>query len=88
MRFEYDPEKSISNAQKHGIDFEKAQELWLDDNILEIQVAFEGEPRSIVIGRISDKCWTVVITYRDGVVRIISARRSRKKEVYLYGQEN
>ena len=27
MEFEYDPEKSSTNARKHGIDFEIAQQL-------------------------------------------------------------
>lgn len=31
MDFEYDPEKSLQNKQKHGIDFEEAQMLWLDE---------------------------------------------------------
>ena len=28
MQFEYDPNKSKSNKEKHGIDFDEAQELW------------------------------------------------------------
>jgi len=29
--FEFDPEKSAANLAKHGIDFEAAQALWLDE---------------------------------------------------------
>ena len=43
-----------------------------------------GEERYLVIGAISGKMWTGVITYRDGAVRIISVRRSRKEEVEYY----
>lgn len=32
--FEYDTNKSQSNKQKHGIDFEEAQQLWKDHNLL------------------------------------------------------
>lgn len=32
MHFEYDQQKSASNKEKHGIDFEEAQALWDDAN--------------------------------------------------------
>jgi uncharacterized DUF497 family protein len=82
--FEYDSNKSISNLEKHGIDFVAAQELWLDTDLIELQVKSEDEPRFLVIGLIANKHWSVVITYRGSKVRIISARCSRKKEVELY----
>jgi uncharacterized protein len=28
MPFEFDPEKSAANSEKHGIDFIQAQEIW------------------------------------------------------------
>ena len=31
MLFEYDPTKSNANLEKHGIDFEEAQDLWLGE---------------------------------------------------------
>ncbi|MGE4472760.1 MAG: BrnT family toxin [Sulfuricurvum sp.] len=43
MIFEYDPDKSSSNLQKHGIDFERAQLLWGDPNALEIQAKSDSE---------------------------------------------
>jgi len=42
------------------------------------------EPRSLVIGKIADKHWSGIITYREERVRIISVRRSRKEEVEVY----
>jgi len=36
MDFEYDPDKSRANKAKHGIDFEEAQALWDDPDLLEI----------------------------------------------------
>jgi hypothetical protein len=36
MPFEWDPQKSIANKEKHGIDFEIAKRLWLDQNRVEI----------------------------------------------------
>ena len=82
--FQYDPDKSISNKHKHGIDFDDAQALWDDPDYLEIPARTEGEPRFIVIGMIRGTHWSAVITRRNGSIRIISVRRSRKKEVELY----
>jgi uncharacterized DUF497 family protein len=82
--FEFDPRKSKSNLEKHGIDFVQAQMLWLDPDLLEIPAKTVDESRFLVIGRIGDKHWSAVITYRDENIRIISARRSREEEVELY----
>ena len=82
--FEYDPNKSQLNLDKHGIDFDAAQQLWLDDNLIEIQANTSDEPRSLVIGKIAGKHWSAVITHRTPNIRIISVRRSRKSEVALY----
>ena len=82
--FEFDPGKSRRNREKHGIDFYEAQELWEDPDLLEIPARTEDEPRSLIIGRIDDKYWSAIITYRDGSIRIISVRRSRPEEVELY----
>jgi uncharacterized DUF497 family protein len=84
IEFEFDHDKSLSNLNKHGIDFEQAQALWSDFNLLEVQARSDDEPRFVVIGKIQDKHWSAVITYRDGRIRIISVRRSRQAEVKLY----
>jgi uncharacterized protein len=84
MEFEFDPAKSISNKQKHGIDFYEAQALWNDSDFIEIPLKTIDEPRVLVIGRISEKHWSAIITYRSEKVRIISVRRSRKEEVEIY----
>lgn len=82
--FEYDNNKSASNLEKHGIDFVTAQALWLEPCLVEIRVKSEDESRFLVIAGINNKHWSAVITYRGSAIRIISARRSRKKEVKLY----
>ena len=84
MKFEFDPEKSLSNLQKHGIDFIKAQALWSDPDYLEIPAKTIDESRFLVIGQIDDVHWSGVITYRGDAIRIISVRRSRKEEVDIY----
>ncbi len=84
MDFEFDPLKSEANRKKHGIDFVEAQVLWDDPNRLEIPAKTQDEARSIVIGQIREKHWSALITYRGDKVRIISVRRSRRKEIIWY----
>lgn len=84
MIFEYDSNKSDSNKRKHGIDFDEIQALWDDPDLIEIPVKTADEPRVVVIGKISEKHWSVVVTYRENNIRIISARRSRKEEISIY----
>jgi uncharacterized DUF497 family protein len=82
--FEFDPSKSESNLEKHGIDFVDAQAIWRDSDFIEVQAKSGDEPRSLVLGMIGGKHWSAIITYRSEVIRIISARRSRESEVALY----
>ncbi len=84
MEFEFDESKSLANKAKHGIDFLDAQALWNDPDLLEVPARTSDEPRGIVIGRIGDKHWSAIITYRGERIRIISVRRSRKEERNLY----
>lgn len=88
MEFEFDPRKSISNKQKHGLDFHEARALWNDPDLIEVPVQTIDEPRYLVIGMIEGKHWSGVITYRGDKVRIISVRRSRKEEVEIYESES
>lgn len=82
--FEFDDEKSQANLHKHGIDFHDAQALWADQDLLEVRAKSSDEPRYLVIGLIGMKHWSAVITYRGEKIRLISVRRSRKREVELY----
>lgn len=79
MEFEFE-----SNKKKYGINFDEAQVLWDDPDLIEIPVKTVDEPRFLVIGKISEKYWSVIITYRREKIRIISARRARKEEVDIY----
>lgn len=62
----------------------EAQVLWDDPNRLEIPAKTQDEARSVVIGQIQKKHWSAFITYRGDKVRIISVRRSRRKEIIWY----
>ncbi|SIT16634.1 hypothetical protein SAMN05421686_112110 [Thalassolituus maritimus] len=82
--FEYDLAKSEANLAKHGIDFNAAQELWDDPDLIEVPALVADESRYLIVARLGHKHWSAVITYRGGNVRIISVRRSRRSEVALY----
>lgn len=84
MRFEYDEDKSAANKDKHGIDFEEAQALWRDADLLEIPARTTDEPRWMVIGTLDGRHWSAVITRRGDNVRLISVRRSRDEEAQVY----
>jgi len=84
MEFEFDENKSKINQEKHGIDFVNAQHLWIDPNRIELLAKTEDEPRFMLIGKIGDKHWSAIITYRQTKIRLISVRRSRTNEVNLY----
>lgn len=84
MSFEFNPKKSDSNKIKHGIDFIEAQELWSDLDLLEVPAKTTDEVRFLVIGKIDERHWAGIITYRNDNIRIISVRRARNEEIELY----
>ncbi|MGC1528297.1 MAG: BrnT family toxin [Phormidesmis sp.] len=89
MEFEFDEKKRAANLEKHKIDFIEAQRIWADPNRLEIPARTDGsEFRFVVIGQVSGKVWSAVITYRGSAVRIISVRHTKKNELAAYEGEN
>jgi hypothetical protein len=87
MKFEWDDDKSRPNLLKHGIDFEEAKNLWLDENRIQIRAPYPVENRGILISKYKEKLWTAIFTMRGDATRIISVRRARRKEAKLYEKE-
>ena len=87
MEFEFDDQKSVTNMEKHGIDFIEAQGIWDDPDFIEIPARAVDEPRFLVVGMFRGTCWSGIVTYRAERVRIISVRRSRKEEIEIYEGE-
>jgi len=87
MNFQFDKRKSLSNQQKHGINFVEAQAVWGDPDRLVIPARTVDEPRYMIIGRMRGITWSGIFTIRGDNIRIISVRRSRKEEVELYESE-
>ena len=88
MKFEWDPDKSVSNEAKHGIDFSSAKSLWENEGRIEIHAPYPLEDRAVLIARYKGILWAAVYTLRGDAIRIISVRRARKREVNLYEKEN
>ncbi len=84
MEFEFDPLKSERNKKKHGIDFVEAQELWADEDRLEVPANTGDEPPYVLIAQYRESIWTAIFTYRGERVRLISVRRARQQEKELY----
>ena len=85
--FQWDENKNRANTEKHGISFERAA-LVFDGPILRFEDNRRGygEIRYKCIGRIDGELFAVVFTPRNGVVRIISARKARRDERRDYRQ--
>ena len=63
MMFDWDPKKSLANREKHGIDFETAKSLWLDEKRVEIEMAFPDEGRWALIAKIQERTGRQSIRY-------------------------
>ncbi len=92
MEFEWDDNKNKVNLEKHGIDFEQAKEIFMDDDRIEKDDDRKdyGEMRKKTIGKALDLILSVIYTMRGAVVRLISARAASRKErtEYLNNQNN
>ena len=89
ISFEWDEAKNRSNQRSHGVSFEEAQSVFLDENAVQFydEVHSDGEDRYIMVGLSSHlRVLLVVHTFRkeDGVIRLISARKPTAKERAVY----
>ncbi len=82
--FEYDPNKSQANKEKHGIDFDEAQSLWLDEDRINLPAQSDTEDRNALIALKEEKVWVAFYTMRGTAIRLISVRRARKNEEKTY----
>ncbi|GAB4280920.1 MAG: BrnT family toxin [Candidatus Rifleibacteriota bacterium] len=87
--FEWDDNKAKTNLKKHGVSFEEAQSVFLDENarIIPDPDHSEEEDRFIILGlSLNVKLLVVCHCYRDKekIIRIISARKATKTETGQY----
>ena len=89
LRFEWDSRKNSANRRKHGISFEEAKTVFLDDNarVIPDPEHSEDEERFVLLGlSISLRVLVVCHCYRRSgdVIRIISARKADHDEIEQY----
>jgi uncharacterized protein len=85
MEFEWHKTKSDANFIKHGISFEDAKDMF-DGPVLTVTDPRDyGEVREVSFGQLGRTVVIAVVhTDREGVTRMISARKANKKEKELY----
>lgn len=86
VNFEWDEKKNKANRSKHGIRFEEAKEIFSGPVFTAEDCRRDyGESRFISIGTIQGIVVLVVAyIFRNGKVRLISARKANEKERSLY----
>ena len=88
MTFEWDENKNTANKKKHGVSFEMAVRVFLDEKRIEkldVEHSTVDEERVNIIGRVSDMLILfVVVTDKSGRTRIISARKAERDEEAEY----
>lgn len=87
MDYEWDPKKAASNSRKHGVSFEEGASVFLDSLAISgpDPDSSIGEQRYITFGHSSlGRLVAVFHTYRNGTIRIMSARRGTRAERKLY----
>jgi uncharacterized DUF497 family protein len=85
--FEWDPQKAITNFEKHGITFDEASTVFKDNLSLTIDDPLHSydEERLVLIGMsYKNRLLVVVHTEREESIRIISARKAVKRERRYY----
>ena len=87
--FAWDSRKARANLAKHGIAFEEAQSVFLDDyaRLIDDPDHSGKEERFVLLGQsFQARCLIVIHCYRetDSVIRLISARRATAREAELY----
>lgn len=89
LKFTWDEVKNAKNQKKHGISFEEAKTVFLDDSarLIPDPDHSEDEDRYILLGACS-KLRLLVVCHCDRenghLIRIISARKANKSEQQLY----
>ena len=88
LEFEWDESKNISNQKKHGVSFEEAKTIFLDElaRLIPDPDGSEGEERFILMGVSSQSSLLTVCHCERGLdtIRIISARKADKQERKQY----
>ena len=86
LEFQWDTAKAAHNLQKHGVPFEYAVRVFLDQRRQDrVDMRHQyGEERRITIGNIEGRVYVVAYTRRRAAIRLISARKANARETQKY----
>ena len=89
IEFAWDRRKARSNRVKHGVSFEEAQTVFLDESarLIDDPDHSGDEERFVLLGySFQARCLIVSHCYRESnsVIRLISARRATAQEERVY----
>jgi uncharacterized protein len=89
LHFEWDERKAAANAKKHGVSFDEAKSVFVDERakLIGDPDHSEDEDRFVLLGLSSAlRMLLVCHCYRseDGAIRIISARKASAREAKFY----
>lgn len=82
--FEFDPEKSRHNDERHGVDLAWAQRLWDETHVIVAAKNVKGENRSLILAKVAGKCYAAIFTTRGETIRLISCHRADRRLERLY----
>ncbi len=92
LQFSWDPKKARTNERKHGVSFEEAESVFLDEEALQIDDPdhSDRETRFLLLGY-SYRLRIVLVCHclleEEGVIRLISARKATKPERRQYNKQ-
>ena len=89
LRFEWDERKAAANAKKHGVSFDEAKSVFVDElaKLIGDPDHSEDEDRFVLLGlSCALRMLLVCHCYRSeyGAIRIISARKASAREATFY----
>ena len=89
LRFQWDEHKAAANAKKHGVSFEEAKSVFVDERakLIDDPDHSEDEDRFVLLGLSSAlRLLLVCHCYRSegNVIRLISARKATGTESKAY----
>ena len=90
LEFSWDAAKERANRRKHGVSFDEARSVFLDDNakLIADPDHSDAEDRFVLLG-LSYRLRALVVchAYRDETeIRIISARKATRRERKQYAE--
>ena len=89
LQFEWDDRKAAANLKKHGVSFEEARSVFLDDRarLIDDPDHSDDEDRFVLLGLgTSLRLLLVCHCYRGegNIIRIVSARKASTRESKAY----